>query len=148
MKKAYLLIGLILVLSLSCCGKTQQAPAGSVDPKPAVSQESPVSDQASVSADDPVFYGETAFWIKKGDEISVNLGSLEYYDALDSVCVRNIKTQDEVKLPVSEEFKYTAEEDGAYYVYAVTVDGKCVDLSKTIDAPLKISTDSSGFIGL
>ena len=101
-----------------------------------------------MSADDPVFYGETAFWIKKGDEISVDLGSLEYYDALDSVCVRNIKTQEEVKLPVSEEFKYTAEEDGAYYVYAVTVDGKCVDLSKTIDAPLKISTDSSGFIGL
>ena len=148
MKKAYLIIGLILVLSLSCCGKTQQAPAGSDSSQPNVSQTLSVSGRASVSVDDPVFYGETAFWIKKGDEISVNLGSLEYYDALDRVCVRNIKTQEEVKLPVSEEFKYTAEEDGSYYVYAVTVDGKCVDLSNTIDAPLKISTDSSGFIGL
>ena len=148
MKKAYLLIGLILVLSIPGCGKTQQTPAVSGDPEPDVSQAPSVSGQASVSADDPVFYGETAFWIKKGDEISVNLGSLEYYDALDSVCVRNIKTQEEVKLPVSEEFKYTAEEDGSYYVYAVTIDGKCVDLSNTIDAPLKISTDSSGFIGL
>ena len=142
-KKVYLIIGIILTLSLYGCGKNQQPQPVSGNSMSAVSQPS-----VSCQTTDPVFYGEAALWLEKGNGISVNLEALDYFDALDSVCVYNCGTKEKAEFPVSEEFKYTAEEDGTYYVYAVTLEGKYVDLSKNLGVTQIITTGSNGFIGL
>ena len=142
-KKVYLIIGIILTFSLSGCGKNQQPQPVSGNSMSAVSQPS-----VSCQTTDPVFYGEAALWLEKDNTISVNLEVLDYFDALDRVCVFNSRTKKEEEFPVSGEFKYTAEEDGTYYVYAVTLEGKYVDLSKNLGVTQIITTGSNGFIGL
>ena len=75
-----------------------------------------------------LYYGKSALHVDKGNNIIIQLATLDDYDSVKSVCVYNCQAKKEILLPVSGEVKYTAEDSGSYYIYAIMNDGKSLDL--------------------
>ena len=108
--------------------------------------DSESSNIISSNVNDLVYYGESAIQIEKGDNIIIRLVGWDDYATLKSICVYNCQTKNEVQLSVSSEVKYTAEDNGFYYIYAITDVGEYVDLSKRIGIEHAYTTDDEFII--
>ena len=87
-----------------------------------------LSIQSPENIDNLLYYGKSALHVDKGNNIIIQLATLDDYDSVKSVCVYNCQAKKEILLPVSGEVKYTAEDSGSYYIYAIMNDGKSLDL--------------------
>lgn len=101
---------------------------------------------SSEDIDDLVYYGKSAIQLYKGSNMIIRLAFLDDYDSLKSVCVYNCQTKQEVQLPISDEVRYTAEDNGFYYIYAIKDDGEFVDLSNRIGIEHAYTTDDEFII--
>ena len=87
-----------------------------------------LSIQSPENIDNLLYYGKSALHVDKGNNIIIQLATLDDYDSVKSVCAYNCQAKKEILLPVSGEVKYTAEDSGSYYIYAIMNDGKSLDL--------------------
>lgn len=98
--------------------------------------------RSSEYRDNLIYYGDTAIRIDMGSTIIIRLKGLDDYDSFKSVFVSNCNTKQVVQLPVLKEIIYTVEEDGYYNIYAITDEGRFVNLSNSIGIEKSYATDS------
>ena len=146
-KQLYPVYVIMSMICLCACGQKAAVPPTGTDVQASVSEDALVPGPEKQDYEDLIYYGETSIWIAKDDKITVNLAFLENIDDLESVCVRNCMTGQNIELPVEENVTFTSEKDGTYYVYAVTDAGDTIDRSDKIGYTHTYTNDS-GTIGL
>lgn len=97
---------------------------------------------------DLVYYdyvGET-LQIEKNSIIKIDLSDFYNSYDIDSIYVYNCITHQTVKFPFADSIEYENKQDGVYLIFATTIDGEKIDLSKnvTIEYSINEETDVIG----
>lgn len=91
-------------------------------------------------------YGNEAVRVGANCRIIIDLSGLSNHD-LEGVFVYNCITRQTVKFRFSSMIGYENEQEGAYLIYAMTVDGERIDLSGNVTVEYQIE-EGNGVIGL
>lgn len=157
MKKTDLIVVLISAGCLAACGKnipvqpvSSNTYLSGCDQTDVSENESNNKQDAENAMSDLVYYGEPARSWNKGDCVIITLSAFDNFEHIDRVCIRNCRYDHEIDLPISQEIRYSIEENGSYYVYAISDDGAFMDLSDYIGIEHSYAngTGDTGIIGL
>lgn len=91
-------------------------------------------------------YGSEALQVGGKCKIIIDLGGLSNYD-IEGIYIFNCITQQTIKREFSNMIEYESEQEGVYIIYAMTMDGERIELSKNITVEYSINEDNS-IIGL
>jgi hypothetical protein len=102
-----------------------------------------------VNTNDLVYrdYGSESLQVEGNCKLIIDLSGLSSSYDMEGVYIFNCVTQQTVKREFSNVIEYECEQEGVYLIYAMTVDGERVDLSKNVKVEYSINEDNSS-IGL
>jgi hypothetical protein len=91
-------------------------------------------------------YGSEALQVEGKCKIIIDLSGLSSYD-IEGIYIFNCITQQTIKLEFSNMIEYESKQEGVYIIYAMTMDGERIELSKNVTVEYSINEDN-GIIGL
>jgi hypothetical protein len=102
-----------------------------------------------VNTNDLVYrdYGSESLQVEGNCKLIIDLSGLSSSYDMEGVYIFNCITQQTVKREFSNVIEYECEQEGVYLIYAMTVDGERIDLSKNVKVEYSINEDNSN-IGL
>ena len=100
------------------------------------------SGEIFVNANDLVYrdYGKEALQVEGKCKIIIDLNGLSSYD-IEGIYLYNCITQETIRREFSNMIEYESEQDGVYLIYAMTMDGERIELSKNVTVEYSINED-------
>jgi hypothetical protein len=92
-------------------------------------------------------YGNESLRVEENSNIIIDLSGLSNSRDIEGIYVYNCITRQTVKFQFSRLIEYESQQEGIYLVYAMTVQGEIIDLSKYVTIEYSIN-EGNGIIGL
>ena len=86
-------------------------------------------------------YGKEALQVKGNCTMIIDLSGLSSND-IEGIYLYNCITQETIKREFSNRIEYESKQDGVYIIYAMTMDGKRMELSENVTVEYSINEDN------
>lgn len=92
-------------------------------------------------------YENEALKVEANSKIIIDLSGLSNFHDIEGIYVYNCTTQQTIKFRFSRLIEYESQPEGIYLIYAMTAEGKRIDLSKNVTIEYSVN-EGNGIIGL